>query len=305
MHLVVALVVIVASTVGWQVHDVAPAAAANITVNVCNGTDNTGGKGIECEVTVTNNINLATGVTSSTVTVRECHGAANTALPCTTTTGQPTGDLVTAVEICNNVGSGGGGSVTCTVRVTNNITGEATTAPVTVDQCNGSGTGGGDPAVSCNPVGSTVNATVTQCNGSGNGGGATLRVTCEVPSSTQSGALPLRVNQCNGSGNGGGAVVRCSTRMTTNVIAAAATPSPTPSGGVTPSTTPSPTAAAPPLPTLAPSTMPADTPPADSPPADSPPADSPPADSPPADSPPADSPPADSPPAESPPAASG
>ena len=38
-------------------------------VNQCNGTDNAGGQEVACTVTVINNLDLATGVTSSTLTV--------------------------------------------------------------------------------------------------------------------------------------------------------------------------------------------------------------------------------------------
>jgi hypothetical protein len=64
----------------------AKAAIAPAVVDQCNGTDNVGGQAVACDVTVTNNLDLGTGVTSSTVTVKECHGAANAALPCTSST---------------------------------------------------------------------------------------------------------------------------------------------------------------------------------------------------------------------------
>ena len=117
-------------------------AAVAHAVNQCNGTDNVGGQAVECTVTVTNNRNVATGKTSSTVRVRECHGAANAPPTCTVTT-TPFTALTTSVTQCDGSGSGGGGTVTCTVAIVNNITGPATTSPATINQCNGSGTGGG------------------------------------------------------------------------------------------------------------------------------------------------------------------
>lgn len=193
-------------------------AAAGPAASQCNGTDNVGGQAVACEVTVTNNLDLGTGATSSTVVLKECHGAANAALPCTTTT-TPSDQLTTSVDQCNGSGGGGGGTVTCDVLVVNNITGAALPTPATIDQCNGSGAGGGtQPTVSCDPLGNTTNATITQCNGSGNGGGATMRVQCAVHPSTQASAIPIDVDQCNGSGNGGGATVICSVQVTNNVF---------------------------------------------------------------------------------------
>src|ERR1019366_7442816 len=113
----------------------------------------------------------AQGVTSSTVTVTACLAAAGVLPPsgCTTTV-TTSSQLVTSVDQCNGT-------------VNNNIPVGTPTTGVTVDQCVGSGTGGGtEPTVVCTPLGSTTNATVTQCNGSGNGGG---------------GAIP---GQCTGSG---------------------------------------------------------------------------------------------------------
>ena len=135
----------------------------------------------------------------------------------TTTTTSP--NLTTSVTQCDTSGSGGGGTVTCSVQFTNVISGATTLAPATVDQCIGSGTGGGTPlTVVCNPAGSTVGATVTQCNGSGNGGGGTMRVQCTVPPSTVASALPVTVDQCNGSANGGGSTVTCNATVTNTVL---------------------------------------------------------------------------------------
>ncbi|MDQ1443445.1 MAG: hypothetical protein QOG97_3673, partial [Acidimicrobiaceae bacterium] len=195
-----------------------PASAATTAVNQCNGFDNVGGQATACDVTVTNNLDLATGTTSSTVTIKECHGFAHAALTCTTST-TPSSQLTTSVTQCNGSGNGGGSTVTCNVHIVNNITGVAPTSPATVNQCIGSGQGGGtQPTVVCTPLGSTTNATVTQCNTSGNGGGGTMRVQCTVGPSTQTSALPVTINQCNGSGNGGGGTVTCTTSVTNNII---------------------------------------------------------------------------------------
>jgi LPXTG-motif cell wall-anchored protein len=187
-------------------------------VNQCNGIDNVGGEALACDVTVVNNLDLATGVTSSTLTTRVCRGAFGvTDLLCTTTPGTFT-DLTSSIVQCDGSGNGGGSSVTCTVSVTNNITGDASTSPATVNQCIGSAEGGG-ASLTCNPSSSTSGATITQCNGSGNGGGAT--VTCTVGTSTVSAALPVTISQCNGSGSGGGSLVTCTSSITNNILQAA------------------------------------------------------------------------------------
>ncbi len=212
-----------------------PKASAQTSLSQCNGTDNVGGQAVECHYTVTNNLDGS--VTSSTITLEECHGAANdpATLVCTSSTTSST-DLVTSIDQCNGSGSGGGGTVTCTVDVINNITGTVTPTTATVNQCNASGEGGGTaPTVVCDPFpANTSGATVTQCNGSGNGGGGTARVQCTVDSgSTTTSVLTVTVNQCNGSGNGGGATVTCRTSLT-NIITEPA-PSPSPSPTPTPS----------------------------------------------------------------------
>jgi hypothetical protein len=138
------------------------AVAAAPAVAQCNGTDNVGGEEVRCTVTVNNSLDLATGVGSSTVTVQECHGAAG-APTCGTPVTSTFNDVITAVDQCNGSGSGGGGVVACTVQVSNTITGAATTSPATVNQCNGSGGGGGtQPTVQCSPIASATGATVTQ-----------------------------------------------------------------------------------------------------------------------------------------------
>ena len=211
----------------------ATAVSAPLAITQCNGTDNVGGESVACDVTVVNNLNVATGLTSSVVTVRECHGAANTVPTCTTTPSS-SNRLTTTVNQCNGSGSGAGGTVTCTVHILNNITGVSASTPATINQCNGSGTGGGTaPTTVCVPLGNTTNATITQCNTSGNGGGGTMRVRCTVTPSTQAAALPVTVDQCNGSGNGGGATVTCTTSLVNNVFPGAVTSSPAASTSAT------------------------------------------------------------------------
>lgn len=203
-------------------------ASAAQTIAQCNNIDNTGGLGLTCEVTVSNNLDLATGVESSTVYIKECHGAANTAPSSCTESTTSYDTLTTSVSQCNYAEEGGGSSVICTVRVVNNITGDASTTGATINQCNGSGAGGGtEPTLNCDPYPATTSsATITQCNGSVNGGGGSLRVTCTVLPSVMSAQLPVAVNQCNNSANGGGSTVTCSASLSNIVLASATTPVP-------------------------------------------------------------------------------
>ena len=223
-----------------------PAYAASAPVNQCNGTDNVGGESVECAVTVVNNLDQATGVTSSTLTIKECHGAANTVPTCITKTTTST-DLILSVDQCNGSGNGGGASVKCSVDVTNNVVGPGTPSSVTVNQCNNSGQGGGTaPTILCDPIGVTTNATVDQCNTSGQGGGATERVKCNVgTASVETAFIPVKIVQCDSSGNGGGGIVICATALTAKFTPAAST-TPTPVTATPTPVTATPTVVAPP-----------------------------------------------------------
>ena len=200
-------------------------AAAIITageLQQCNDMNTGAATYLTCDVTVVNNLNLETGEDSSSVTVRECTtapGVDPTPADCTTST-TDYDELTTTVTQCNGSANAGGSTVKCTVTIINNITGEATVTPITVNQCNGSGEGGVTPAgadpLNCSPYpASTTNAVITQCNGSVNGGGAEKRVTCTVAdNSTTSAALPVTVDQCNGTANGGGSNLTCDVAIT-------------------------------------------------------------------------------------------
>ncbi len=236
----IALVAVVGLTGQMQS---ASAAVSPTTTSQCNDTPNGGGDQVECDVTVVNELDVATQTGSSTVTTRVCAGAAGAAPLCNTTVSQRDGIIITAVEQCNGVANGGGSNVICNVDITNNIVGESTTTPATVNQCIGSATDGAAGGTACSPVSNTTGADVTQCNGSGNGGGAAGRVTCTVPTSTETSALLVTVNQCNGSGNGGGATVTCATNIS-NFVTAVVTPTPTATATPT-APTPTPTAPTP------------------------------------------------------------
>jgi hypothetical protein len=202
------------------------ASAATIapTTTCSNGVDNTPGLGLICEVTVVNTITATGG--SATVTVRECHGAAgDPEAACTTVTDVLT-EPVTAVTQCNDATNGGGGTLRCSVQVTNNFVGVSPGATAaTVNQCVGSGDG---ITTGCDPFpATTTGATITQCNGSANGG-TLVELTCTA-TGTAASALGVTINQCNGSTNGGGALVICSANIDNN----AAAPSPAPTAGPT------------------------------------------------------------------------
>ena len=226
----------------------APASAAPVpgTVNQCNYIQDGGGNEIACDVTVTNYIDLTTGLSRSDIVVRTCEGAVGELLCTTIPVSFPT--ATTVVDQCNNSANGGGSIATCNVTVVNNIIGDATTSPATVDQCNGSGSEGPEPRLNCNPVSATTSATITQCNASVNGGGAALRVTCTVDPSTVSTALPVTIRQCNDSVNGGGSTLTCTASLTHRVLPAGSV-IPTPTTAPVPTQTPTPVATGTPTPT--------------------------------------------------------
>ncbi|MEC5183615.1 hypothetical protein RCH12_001070 [Cryobacterium sp. MP_3.1] len=216
----------------------APASAAPVpgTVNQCNYIQDGGGNEIACDVTITNYLDLNTGLSRSDITVRTCEGPVGELLCTTIPVSFPT--ATTVVDQCNNSANGGGSIATCNVSVENVIVGDATTSPATVDQCGGSGAEGPEPTLNCAPVSTTTSATITQCNGSVNGGGAALRVTCTVDPSTVSAALPVTIRQCNDSVNGGGSLLTCTASLTHRILPAGSViPTPTPPV-TTPSATP-------------------------------------------------------------------
>ncbi|MDO9591507.1 MAG: hypothetical protein Q7J04_10225 [Microcella sp.] len=194
----------------------APAAAAPLSQ--CNGISDDG-DGVECDVTITNEWDMATGTGSSTVVTRVCVGAANVDFgpgDCTVTSVEYLDDVTTTVGQCNGTVNGGGATLRCTVTITNTIVGTGTSSIASVNQCNGSFDSLDPlPAPSfCDPVQATTDATIAQCNDSINGG-TNVSMQCTVGVSTVSSALPISVDQCNGSANGGGALVECSTVITT------------------------------------------------------------------------------------------
>lgn len=200
------------------------ASAAMVSFSQCNGHE-AGPAGaaltVACSVNIINTID-ATGGTSTVVFNRVC-----TLDGCTGDIASPS-DVINAVHQCNNSDNGGGSTTVCSVNIVNNISRSAPAAAtaITVNQCNGSGAGGGGNITACIPS-SQGSPTVTQCNGSGNGGGAMM--TCNA-SGTSSSDFPVTVDQCNGSENGGGSTVTCTVSMTTNIIDTSAKPDTPPTG---------------------------------------------------------------------------
>jgi len=185
------------------------AATIGPTTSCSNGVANTGGKGLICQVTIVNTFSSSGG--SARVTVRECHGAAGDPTAACSTRVLNLTRPVTAVTQCNSSINGGGGTLRCSVAVTNQFVGVGfTPTAATVNQCVGSG---GGITIGCDPFpATTTGATITQCNGSANGG-TLVGLTCTA-SGTKSATASVRINQCNGSANGGGALVICSATIT-------------------------------------------------------------------------------------------
>jgi len=215
-----------------------PAAAANISFEQCKGVSNTGGLTVQCDVVIVNNLTENPLTTGSIVIV---NGGAPVA----------SADLVTSVNQCNGSANGGGGTLLCTVTITNNITvsGASAPTPATINQCNDNQPDGlGTAPNLCLPFpATTTGSTITQCNGSGNGGGLVFPSGCTA-AGTISSALPVTVNQCNGSANGGGTRIVCSTAIVTNLLTVDGTTT-----TVGPTTTVAPTTVAPT--TVAPTTV--------------------------------------------------
>ncbi|MCD9624333.1 hypothetical protein [Rhabdothermincola salaria] len=208
--------------------DPGPVEAAEVSFSQCNDRG-AGPDGapltVTCSVSIVNTVD-ATGATSTVVYERIC-----TLNECTGDIVSPS-DVVTAVNQCNGSNNVGGSVTVCSVDIVNNISLDApgVATPLTLEQCIGSGGGGGTDMTACIPS-SDASPAVTQCNGSGTGGGGFMVCTA---SGTVSSVLPVTVNQCNGSENGGGSTVTCTTSMTTNLVDTSATT--TSSASTTPTT---------------------------------------------------------------------
>jgi hypothetical protein len=239
--LVTAVVAVVGSisflAVGGLAATSASAASGAPAVTQCNPPDFpiTAGFQVTCTVSV-ENYTSATGATSSTVTTSACLAAAGVVSPaCPLNLGPVTSttmstQLVTSVNQCNGIVTGGGSNVYCNVTITNNVPAGTPESGVTTDQCVGSVTGAGG-TMACNPTSSTTNATVTQCNGSVTGGGTFLgepTAACTVTGAAT--ADPVTVNQCNGTATGGGSAVTCMTAVSDVFAAATTTPTSAPTG---------------------------------------------------------------------------
>ena len=149
------------------------------------------------------------------MTTTQCLGAAGVVYPscplsiCPVTSTATSSQLVTSVNQCNGIVTGGGSNVYCNVTITNHVPAGTPESGVTVDQCVGSVTRR-RRHVACAPTGSTTNATVTQCNGSVTGGGTYAgEPTADCTVTGAATADPVTVNQCNSTATGGGSAVTC------------------------------------------------------------------------------------------------
>jgi hypothetical protein len=217
---------VVALLVPASVVTAAPVAAAPLAATgaCATGIGNAGGQGIICDITIVNTITGTGG--SATVTVHECLGSAGDPTDgagghaCTTTTTTASAPI-TAVTQCDGSANGGGGTLRCTVTITNNFVGVTPgSGAVTVNQCVGSGDG---LTTGCDPFPATTSgAAITQCNGSANGG-TLVQLTCTA-SGTMASALVVTINQCNGSALGGGGLVICTAAMVNNAVTSSPSP---------------------------------------------------------------------------------
>ncbi len=193
---------------------VASASTAATTTTCSNGVDDTPGLGLICQVSVVNTITGSGGF--ARVTIRECHGAAGNPQAACSTRVTNLSAPVTHVTQCNNAINGGGGTLRCSVVVTNILVNLGTgSSAASVDQCVGSG---GGITVGCVPFPATTSgADITQCNGSANGG-TLVGLRCTTSGATAD-AQGITINQCNGSANGGGALVICSASVAARAVA--------------------------------------------------------------------------------------
>ncbi len=199
-----------------------PASAANVSFEQCNGVGGGGGQTVTCTVTIVNTLTASAATTGSVMVI---NGGAPISSP----------DLITVVDQCNGSAGGGGGTITCSVQITNNIAVDSPAAAtaVSINQCNDNqaGDGLGNAPNTCSPYPATTSgATITQCNDSGDGGGLVFPSHC-VAGGMVSSTLPVTVNQCNGSANGGGSVVNCTVAILTNVVDTSVGTPTTPGGG--------------------------------------------------------------------------
>jgi hypothetical protein len=211
------------------------ATAAPVSLSQCDSTGVDAGDTISCTITVTNEFayNAATPTqptgTATIVTENSCTGSASCPItgtptvpaPITTTSTSP----VTSIDQCNTAGLGGASNITCTVTVTNDLTGYPTGSAIApaISQCL---TPGATVVVTCTLNGSSnVNGTgsggpsgqsVTQCNSSG---GALGALTCTITASAtsqQSTGLPTTISQCGASGTTGASILTCTATITNN-----------------------------------------------------------------------------------------
>lgn len=215
----------------------------------CNGEMNGGGTEVACTVTVVNYL-TANGTLSatspSTVTMTRCVGASGpiSTLTCTTVV-STSSEPVTAVQQCNGSGNGGGGAVVCTVAIANHFSGNpAAITPATVYQCVGSvitGTGAPGTCTPANTPGVTSVSEATAGQCNGSGnGGTSVGFVCSV-TGTSTTTTSAPVHVDQCNGSGNGGGALVSCQVTVTNDVAAPTVTSTPTAVPTASPSGSPT----------------------------------------------------------------
>jgi hypothetical protein len=190
------------------------------TVDQCNNIGTVDGDTIACTVTITNDFMYNAARPDQPTGQATIVVAFNCTRPAECPVGETTFSMtpITVITQCNNTGTGAGSTVTCTVSVTNNLTGYPVGAVIdsTVLQCQDPKVAAGEDGCTATPPGNNRAGTagpggqsVTQCNSSG-GARGTLTCDATAPDSRTTG-LPTTIDQCNSSGSGlnGGGTVTC------------------------------------------------------------------------------------------------
>jgi hypothetical protein len=103
-------------------------------------------------------------------------------------TNTPSADAAVGIDQCNNTGTTGGDTITCAVTITNNFTYNAATPDL--------------------PTGSATIVTSFDCTGS---------AVCPTGGSTTSSSPITNITQCNSTGLGGASTVTCTATVTNNL----------------------------------------------------------------------------------------
>ncbi len=209
----------------------ASAATAVERVDQCN--NGPVGGTIDCRATITNTIMGTsagspqsynpTGTSGQTTLFQACSLVGDCVV--THDPGPLQGQPVTTVNQCNGYAVNWA-SLTCSVTITNNVTGvQGAPSGSSITECTNTAGWGGAVICSANVASGTATNTVSQCNPTAGAGAA---MTCTTTITTPIGVLnvsipPTTVDQCNNSTAPGTGTVTCTVTITTNFTAVAAT----------------------------------------------------------------------------------